>query len=226
MATSPESSIHPDDRHDARVAGGLPADGVSPEIALVSPELAEQARRELPDRPWDLPDGRAHALIADQPPPHDGGSRPETVSRARVVLAGAAACLVLGVLVVGARMDFRRESSNAGAPQEVSGTETPPISLVGRAGYVVSPAGSFMTSASGRTIESFTLPLRCGSRQLVIENVPVGGSSFRYSGEAVGQPVVVRLRARLLNAERIRGVVAAEGAACSSGSVEFTARLS
>ncbi len=101
-----------------------------------------------------------------------------------------------------------------------------PSRLLPSTGYVVSPGGSFMTDASGRTIEFFTLPLRCGTRQLVIQGIPLSGPSLRFVGKAAGRAITVRLSGRILDREHVRGVVAARGSLCETDPVAFSARVS
>jgi len=99
-------------------------------------------------------------------------------------------------------------------------------SLQPRGGYVVSPSGSLLTDESGRKIETFVLPLSCGGRPLVVAGVPVSGRSFTFAGTAVGGNATVRLEVQVLDARRLRGVVAGEGPGCPSAPVTFLARLS
>lgn len=267
---------------------------ISPELALVSPELAEAARLQSPNRPWEVavehgcaprvcrvdsegqaptpsvvPEARATPLTAGRalaPAQPDSPeiqarlqrerARVETresrvfatemtaaqltpadrgVRRWRVALGLVLAVVVAGALAVGVpRLDVWKSGSEEGvltaeppvrtSPGERK-VESPSI-LLPSAGYVVSPGGSFMTDASGRTIESFTLPLRCGSRPLVIEDIPVSRRSLRFTGKAVGGAMTVRLSGRVLDSERVRGTVAADGSACKPGRVNFFARLS
>jgi hypothetical protein len=63
------------------VAGTAP---ISPELALVTPDLAERARALLPDRPWErfLPPGPLEIVPIGGPPgaATPGGGRPHLVA--------------------------------------------------------------------------------------------------------------------------------------------------
>jgi hypothetical protein len=190
------------------------SDAITPELALVSPDLAETARRGLLDRPSALSVERS----AVRTPSREEPAVPVKRTNWRHVLGA----LLLAALVMGGAVPggSRREGREI-----ASGAEDPQPLLLPSSGYVVSQGGSFMTDATGRRIELFTLPIVCGSRQLVIADVPVS-RSFRFTGKAVGRAITVRLRAQLLDRERVRGVVVVSGASCSAGPVEFSARLS
>lgn len=250
----------------------MPQVVISPELALVSPELAQAARLRLPDRPWEVTARQAPASAprrvdvapvpsavgfpgrptADQaaaaiplPPTRAEAdqirrlamkasavaeARGEARRRARRLFALTAA---LGVFVVIVGALWERGGNEARAPTRRPVAEAPRQSagktampLLASAGYVVQPDGGFLTSPSGRVIESFTLPIRCGSRQLVIRDIPVRGRSLQFAGEAVRQTATVRLRARIIDRMHVRGVVIASGARCNTDRVEFSARLS
>lgn len=98
--------------------------------------------------------------------------------------------------------------------------------LLPHGGYVVSPSGSFLTDESGNSIETFTLPLRCGPHQLVVRDIPVSGRSFEFTGSAVGRAVTVRVHGRVLDRTRVEGTAVAEGRACTADLVVFVAHLS
>lgn len=109
--------------------------------------------------------------------------------------------------------------------REVS-ARLPVAALTPGGGYVVTPRGSLLADATGGAIREFTLPLECGSKPLVLRDVPVPGPSFTFAGTAVGSAVRVRLQATVLPPGRVRGVVVAESEACSPARVAFEARLS
>jgi hypothetical protein len=251
----------------------MPRDVISPELALVSPELAQAARLRLRDRPWEAtprqkPVSAPHPVgVAPAPgrsrsvsrrsagsegaavplPPVAGQTEQirELATRAlavagtdrharrprRLLLALAAILGVLTVVIVGA---FWERGGNQAltptrpgaveAPDQISATTTMP--LLASAGYVVSPDGGFLTGRSGQVIQSFTLPIRCGSRQLVVRGIPVRGRLLRFTGKAVGQAVTVRLQGRIIDRKHVRGVVVARGKTCSAARVGFSARLS
>lgn len=245
--------------------GQTQSDVISPELALVSPELAEAARLRLPDQPWELALRRARlSLLRDAGGDRSRGSTSVSVPdpsasriahlaatvaarsdlleaklegrarRRRIVRGIVLATAIVGALLVGLPL---LDGWNGGSGESVLTTLPPRASsdtrvdtqspLLPSAGYVVSPGGSFLTDASGRRIASFTLPLRCGDdRQLQIRDIPVSGRSLRLTTRAVGRAITVRLTGRILRQDRVRGVVAAEGLACSADPVAFFARLS
>lgn len=257
LPTAPKvRSNHPPSPSAERFACPCPtgltqADVISPELALVSPQLAKAARLQLPDRPWEVPLRRSRpslsrcavsaALVpkAQFRPTKGGRSHPLGASggggRRRQLLRGLVFATVVGALAVPAvDLDVRKSGYGERVVTTSPPARTPsaktqvkaPSHLLPNTGYVVSPGGSFMTSASGRTIEFFTLPLRCGSRQLVIQNIPVPGRSLRFAGKAVGRAITVRLSGRLVDREHVRGVVVAHGSLCNSDPVAFSARVS
>jgi hypothetical protein len=155
-------------------------------------------------------------------------SRKTRVARVVVVLAASATALVVGAAQVGVWKSGGDAGTLTSPPVSVPAREAPREphrELLPSSGYVVSPAGSFATDATGR-IESFTLPLRCGSRLLVVRDVAAAGGRLRFTGKAVGRAVTVRLRARVLDRRRVRGVVSAAGPTCRAAPVSFSARLS
>jgi hypothetical protein len=236
------SSLHaPEDREwDASHERSLDSDSaalaaeraISPELALVSPELAERERTRVRKQPWDIP-----ACGVELPRVLDGADAaarlrrrrrfPRRWGHARMVAPVLAAALGVVVAVIslerasGPSPAITRHVDAANGAQwaERSGV------LFSRSGYVVTPAGSFMTGASGRMIEFFTLPVRCGSGQLVIRNVPVFRGRLRFRGEPE-DGVTVQLRGRVLDRERMRGYVTVSGPGCGARRVAFAARLS
>jgi len=84
------------------------AEPISPELALVSPELAAEARRTLPDRPWEAfapprpsaplerPPLRLAPLRIAAPEPH----RPERPRRRIVTPSRVVTAALLGLLAV------------------------------------------------------------------------------------------------------------------------------
>jgi len=226
-------------------------DAESPELTLVSPELREEARRRLPDRPWEVPlqaggtearDARARV----QPPPEQaarhappGPRQPGSPVEHRPRTARLARWLPVAAVAIGGLVLWMPwQGSRIAGTDEVVGREPPLPSaspapgaarharLLGNAGYVVSPSGSFLTNASGRRIRSFTLPVRCGAQPLVIRAVPISGASFRFTGKAVGRAAVVELSGRVLDRTHVRGRVGARGPSCRAGAIPFSARVS
>jgi hypothetical protein len=153
--------------------------------------------------------------------------RAQRERRVRTFVVAAVVVVGLGVAALG--IDGDDSVSPGGARSLATSPDTQADAtrrlLLPSAGYVVTPSGSFMTDGSGRAIGSFTLPLRCGSRPLVVESIPLSGPSIRYNGRA-SRAITVQLTARILDREHVRGVVVARGPSCSSDPVAFRARLS
>lgn len=116
-------------------------DPISPELALVSPDLAQRARAELPDRPWEafLPAGPVTVLRLSMPvalvrPAPEVVVQPGPVRRRRrrrrvpvggVVLAAFAALLIAGsVLPPRDAPTLSPLSAKASVPGSTSPTQT------------------------------------------------------------------------------------------------------
>lgn len=215
------------------IAGSLPPDpreSISPEVALVFPELAQEARGQLPDRPWE-------ALLGSRRPSSSPAQQARAGSRAsvrRLVRGVLPAFILLSGLLAGLRVyglgngsGPQASASKPGAPatsRKRKREATP--SLLPSAGFVVSPRGSLLTDRSGRRIRMFVLPLRCGPGDLVIRNISLSGRSFRFSGKVPGRAITINVTGRVLDARHVRGVASAVGATCSSREIRYSARLS
>ena len=223
------------------MTGLMATDDISPELALVSPELSAEERERLPERPWEEAAGRA-----TQPPatreagrPLRGAERSEvrphgvsglaTRARRRRQTGVFLALALVSASVVGLSSPW------GGSDPEVPPTPTAPgrsvqlssgpPRLLPNAGYVVSPRGSFLTARSGRSIATFTVPLRCDGRDLVIRDIPVSGRSFQVT-RTPSRRIRVRLEGRVLDGQQVAGTVAAVGGDCARRRVSFRARVS
>jgi hypothetical protein len=216
---------------------GVPVRGASA-LAPHTVEAAQVPRQSLGRRAGDV------AAAIPLPPPVGQNEQIRTLAT-RALAAEAdrhvrkqgrrlvALTATLGVLAVIVGGLWEKSGNDGRAPTTPRTAEAPrqaaiesAMSLLASAGYVVSPDGGFLTGRSGREIESFTLPIRCHSRQLVIRGIPVRRRSIRFVGTAVGQVVFVRLQGRIIDQRHVRGVVAVTGKTCSATRVAFSARLS
>jgi len=101
----------------------MPSEPLSPELALVDPELGARARAALPDRPaTHLPPSRASRPVAQEahPPAHES-HRPYPVW-AR--MTAALWLLVLGILIGGAAIPHAQDR-----PRVVPGNEEAPTTI-------------------------------------------------------------------------------------------------
>jgi hypothetical protein len=220
----------------------MATDDISPELALVSPELSEAERERLPERPWEKAADRA----ARQPPPRHSGrvrrpDRPSTARQASTSLSdprprwgrrahGFLAIALVSALLIGLSSLWGGDGSEAPPTAAVPASRGELTAgqprLLPNAGYVVSPRGSLLTARSGRSIVTFTLPLRCGRSDIVIRDIPVSGRSFRVTRRAPGR-VTVRLSGRVVRGQQIAGkVVVVQGACAPPRHVTFRARVS
>jgi hypothetical protein len=216
----------------------MATDDISPELAMVSPELSASERERLPERPWEEATDRAARKRPSRRPVRMRRDQSSTTQRAiarsesqlrrrwqaRGFLAvGLAAALLVAVSSLRGGGDPAPPS--VAVPGSKADLTAGPPRLLPNAGYVVSPRGSFLTARSGRSIVTFTLPVRCGGSDLVIRDIPVSGRSFRITRRAAGQ-VTVRLSGRVVRGQEITGRVAATGGACAPRRVAFRARVS
>ena len=216
----------------------MTTDDISPELALVSPELSASERDRLPERPWEEAADRAARKRSSRRSVRvrrDESSTTHQVSavsepqlrRRRQARAFLAIALVSAVLV---GIWLLRGGGDPEAPRTAAEPATPgeltagPPRLLPNAGYVVSPRGSLLTARSGGSIVTFTLPLRCGGRDVVIRDIPVSGRSFRVARRPTRR-VTVRGSGRVVRGQEIVGTASA-GAACTPRRVAFRARVS
>jgi hypothetical protein len=224
---------------------------LSPELALVSPELAHAARMLLPDRPWEL-----FAPPVPLEPAADTSTVPLPVSVRPVPAAAPAAVpLVLEPLVAPVptvrRRRFRRPSTGAlvwgalGAlvlfsslPIVIDGpslggaapADNPPPSGQSSGGVTPHPGAyvgdqvRLVVGADARTIVSRTVNGLCGSRATVgdIPVAPDGQFAATRNDGAARVSVQGRFRSPELGALKLRVV----RASCDSRPRSFTVRIS
>ena len=239
-ASTTGSSRIPEGRPAEPDAGGRSApEDFSPELALVSPELAVGARLRMSDRPWEeaFPEAEHTGVDVPREQPRRRGRSFSSSLRARAAIRlsrrRTSGLVLLAVVVAGIFVASRTDlltndgrdgpAANPLAPDPASTADA--STLIPNAGYVVSPSGSFLTASSGGEIAFFTLPLRCGPDPLVIEDIPVSAGAIRFAGKATSG-VDVNLSARVLDSRRVRGIVSATGQQCNAGQLKFFARLS
>ena len=215
----------------------MATDEISPELAMVSPELSASERERLPERPWEEATDRAARKPSRRPvrmrrdqrsTTHRTIARRESQLRRRRQARGFLAIgLVAASLVAVSSLRGGGDlvPPSAAVPGSSADLTAGPPRLLPNAGYVVSPRGSFLTARSGRSIVTFTLPVRCGGSDVVIRDIPVSGRFFRITREAAGR-VTVRLSGRVVRRQEITGRVAATGGACAPRRVAFRARVS
>lgn len=216
----------------------MATDDISPELALVSSELSASERERLPERPWEEAVDRAARKPSSRrpipgrrdqsPATHQAIAPSESQLLRRRQARGILAIALVSAVLVGV------SSLRGGGDPEAPPTAPVPASrgdltagpprLLPNAGYVVSPRGSLLTARSGRSIVTFTLPLRCGRRDVVIRDIPVSGRSFRVTRRPTGR-VTVRVSGRVVRGQEIVGTASA-GGACTPSRVAFRARVS
>lgn len=190
---------------------------VSPELALVCPELGARARALLPERPWELVGGTSPRTR--EPAAHTLASGSATRRRSRTPgrISAAIACgLVLGVTAAGS-LPLADEPILEAASTAVSPRPAAPNS-----GYTDGGGVIFRTDGAGSTLLDLTVVTGCG-RAYAPGPVPVsadGSFATRF-----GTSPVVELRGRFGPPHVAAGTVTGSAAGCEFGA-PFSASVS
>jgi hypothetical protein len=194
-------------------------EAISPELALVCPELAAAARASLPDRPWEVfapppprerpalrlvssPATAAPAPAPLAPAPRRTVRRP-ALGTALGVLA-AAGLVVTGLLPARDAPTLRRTTTPLPRPAPQAPAKAP---LIPPGAYEVNGGGTLLVVGGGTTLTGFAPPNRClpngatlqapiaadGSFGVVYR---VGGSTVELSGRIVDGRISGSYRAR------------------------------
>ncbi len=225
----------------------LPA-SLTPELVLVSPDLALLARDRLPDRPWELLCSPAPRETAEPVQAADPTSRHSEVSgrggvlgRPLVVVHGAALAVLVVFVVVASALPPRdaptlgRGSTRdpAKPPTEatpvIRATDRRPVTRaptprVSGLDLYSSPQLYLQVNRGGRTIARFEGVVRCAGR-VTLANISVGSRGtfgVRRQFWRKRGALIVALEGRVSNGT-VRGTVRALGRGCRTRSVHFTA---
>jgi len=96
----------------------MPSEPLSPELALVDPELGARARAALPDRPAaNYPSRASRPAVVETQAPADDGHRPYPIW-AR--MTAALWLLVLGILIGGAAIPHAQDRPRVVPPSEAA----------------------------------------------------------------------------------------------------------
>jgi hypothetical protein len=210
---------------------------VSPELVLVSPELAERARALLPDRPWEAfvpPAPLRPARLFEEPP-----RRSATPRRRRRGLATLAVYLGVGAGVAIASLPTRDaptlgRSSGPRAAQSDARTTGLSAALTEPSGrpvqggrYAFGPGRWLHVDTGGKTIRRLQASVACLGR-IVLRDIPVmPDRSFATRLRAGKQRyATLAVEGRFVGVDRAQVILHASVPGCDSGKVRFAARLS
>ena len=228
-----------------------PGEPLSPELALVSPELAAAARARLPERPWEAfapppaasqPEPASALRLAAPPPvppraaplrPAPAPRRPlrsRPLVRTTAWVAAAAAALTLASLPVrDAPTLSPRDDARAAAPAPAL---TPPSVVPpgtnraqARPGeYPIAGHGGFVVVARPPAVTALAFRTRCGAPSGVSVAIAADGS---FAGgenvSAAGRRTTLEVSGRFLDPDTAAGTVRVLRAGCDSGLVPFVA---
>lgn len=204
---------------------------ISPELALVAPDLGAAARRRLPDRPWeqfltrDLRETDHRGVLPGPAArrPREGPARPRRRGPRR-----ALAKVVLGVAIAAGIAHLGAWESGGEyllEPPASRAEGAPGLLPYPRSAYLVHPRGRFRSGVEARAIGRFELPIDCGRGTVVVPRVPVkADGSFATVQRFPG--VTVRLTGGFTSREHARGVVWLAGPGCPATATAFSASVS
>lgn len=189
------------------------AGAVSPELALVDPELADSARRTLP-LPRTYAGREGHAPAAARVAPGRRGAGP-------FVVAACAVGLLIGALLPLAWRVVFGSSPSAQPVQEGAGPAP-------GAGYVSGSVLRLEVAPDGIVVRSVTMSLRCAGAVTLPAMAIDAGSSFAYHGtvQAPRGAVAIDLNGRFLTRAAAAVTVRANWAGCIDPRRRYVARLS
>ena len=180
---------------------------ISPELALVDPELAASARRLLP-QPALVLVSRAPAVVA--PPAARGG-----ILGLRPAVAGCAA-FAAGLALIG------------GAQRGEPLPSPPGFAPVAGGGYVAGSGLRFEVASASRTVTRLTVSLACAGRVKLPSLRLQRDLSFAYRGPARGShgAATLALRGRFTTESSATVVVRELGPGCAAATTRYVAALS
>ena len=231
-------------RQTPTTCGAQATESISPELVLVSPDLARAARDALPDQPWELlrrPRETRHepGRGVDHPPraASAGSGSARWLARVAVVLTALVSLIVSGlpaIFVLGPRPTLEPASANARSVEDTATQPSVSASVASTRAtaripdptsrkvttglFYTGSVGLFLVGRGGREIESFEVDA-CGLAGRVgpIPITPTGTFAFRG---AVGAGRLA-ISGQFVAPDRSRGIVS--GPTCTSR-IRFGAR--
>ena len=226
------------------------AEPISPELALVSPELAAAARAALPDRPWEafLPTADVAALlrrpsalpdssVAVADPISDADavvllSHTSSRRRPRVPVALILLAAFAGLLVAGSVLPAR-DAPTLGPPSATAGTTAPvpPPATPTRRSVIqtytlTNGKGLLRVGRLHRSIVDLRVIVPCAG-EVVVRDVPIAldGGFRAHRRVGLNARVPVSLQGRAIGAWVVRGTIRVTSGACRGAKLGFVARL-
>jgi hypothetical protein len=191
---------------------------LSPELALVSPELAEQARAELPDRPWEAFAPPPPPVLVLRPAPAAAAAPQRRWPRRRRRMPIRRALLGLGLLalLVAGFLPASDSPTLDPAPTPPAVTPVPDPGAL----YTIEPDVALVVSDDGGSISSVT-SLRCLPEGTKL-NASVGPDGSFTASVRDGE-TRVNVRGRFVGSDAIRGEYRVTAPGCDSGAVHYLA---
>jgi hypothetical protein len=213
---------------------------LSPELALVSPELAEEARAQLPERPWEkftqLPEAKRlrveTAPPVRRPAPVLPQRRPAPPPRRRLPRVPVSTFVLIGLAVfmtITGALPARDAPTLLPAPPKAKPTApraARPAPLVAGAVYAEGDRLRLRVDRGGRRLTGTTGALPCAARGVSFRAAVARDGSFRGTvkgsrREGGTGSVIGRFGPRTTAS----GVIRVRRAACDSGPVLFVAGI-